>query len=92
MDSKQTLLEQYLTEYTPENRLGFCRLVRTKYRFEKYKLSSKFEDVDPEDFIVQDSNTLAKADKALQNGSCSKEEFIEIFNELDMDQIEYIGF
>ena len=92
MASKVELLEEYLTQYTPENRLGFCRLVRTKYRFEKYRLSCKFEDIDPNDFIVQDPTILAKADKAIQKKSCSKEEFIEIFNALDLEQINYIGF
>jgi len=92
MSTKEQLLEEYLTEYTPENRLGFCKLVRRKYRFEKYKFSTRFEDIEPEDFIVQNPITLAKADKVIQQGSCSIEEFKDIFNDLDVEQINYIGF
>lgn len=93
MTNKEELLEQYITEYSehPEYRLGFCRLVRTKYRFENYKMTTKFEDIFPEDFIVHNPATLAKTDQVLQKGSCSIDEFKEFFNELEVDQILYIG-
>lgn len=92
MTSKENLLEEYITQYTPENRLGFCKLVRRKYRLENYRLSVKFEDINPEDFIVQNPDTLVKADNAIRQGSCSEEEFKDIFNDLTEDQINYIGF
>jgi hypothetical protein len=92
MNSKENLLEEYITEYTPENRLGFCKLVRKKYRFENYRMSVKFEDINSKDFIVQNPITLAKVDNVIMQGSCSKEEFKDIFNDLTKDQIIYIGF
>jgi len=34
---KTTLLNEYLEQYTPENRINFCSLALRKYRFEKYR-------------------------------------------------------
>lgn len=92
MSSKETLLESYLTEYTADNRFGFCKIARRKYRFEKYSLEIPFKDIEPKDFIVQDPSTLAKIDTVIRNGSCSTGEFTDIFNELSVNQINYIGF
>lgn len=89
---KDALREYYLKEYTSENRLGFCKLARRKYRFENYKLSTRYEDIEPEDFIVQTVSTLTKIDKILQKNQCSVEDFTDVFNDLSVDQINYIGF
>ena len=89
---KDSLMEYYLNNYTPENRLGFCKLARRKYKFENYKMSVRFEDIEPEDFIVQNVNTLTKIDKIIQNKKCSEVDFINVFNDLTLEQINYIGF
>lgn len=89
---KDSLRKYYIKEYTPENRLGFCKLARRKYRFENYKMSVRFEDIEPEDFIVQNVSTLTKIDKILQKNQCSVDEFTDVFNDLSVDQINYIGF
>ena len=89
---KEGLLGYYLKHYTADNRLGFCKLARRKYRFEKYKMSVRFEDIEPEDFIVQNSSTLAKIDQIIKNNKCSVEEFTNVFNDLSLDEINYIGF
>ena len=75
---KDALRKYYITEYTPENRLGFCKLARRKYRFENYKMSVRFEDIEPEDFIVQNVSTLTKIDKIIKNNICSVEDFTDV--------------
>ena len=47
---RENLLNDYLTEYTPENRMGFMKLVLKKYRFENYKISDN--DIKYETFNI----------------------------------------
>ena len=89
---RTNLLTSYLTEYTPENRMGFMNLVLNKYRFEKYKLSVNDHDIKFEDLIVQDQTIRDNAQMIIDSGSCSKDQFKEVFNMLTVDQINYIGF
>ena len=92
MDTKTELLNFYLENYTPDNRLGFCKLAKRKYRFEKYKMSVKEEDILPEDRIVQDEETLELIDSIINSNECSVDNFKKVFNKLSEDQINYIGF
>lgn len=92
MDSKTDLLNYYLENYTPDNRLGFCKLAKRKYRFEKYKMSVKEKEILPEDRIVQDEETLELIDSIINSNECSIDDFKKVFNKLSEDQINYIGF
>lgn len=83
-------LNHYLEEYTPENRLGFMRIALNKYRFENHKLSSN--DIPFEDMIVQNNMLRSEMESILNQGSCSEEEFTNVFSKLSLDQIYYIGF
>lgn len=84
------LLNDYLTQYTPENRMGFMRLVLNKYLFENYKLSDN--NIQFEDMIVQDNNVRNTVENILNSGECSEDDFANVFNMLELDQIYYIGF
>lgn len=84
------LLNDYLTQYTPENRMGFMRLVLNKYRFENYKLSDN--NIQFEDMIVQDNNVRNTVENILNSGQCTEDDFANVFNMLELDQIYYIGF
>ena len=92
MDSKEKTLTYYLENYTPENRVGFCKLALRKYHFEKYSLRVKENDIAFEDRIVQDNETLKYLSNIANNKSCSVDEFNNVFNMLTLDQITYIGF
>ena len=89
-------LQDYLDNYTANNRLGFMNLCLTKYQFHKYKLSVKNEDIDDSDRIVQntneDKNLRSDIQTIIYSGTCSKEKFTNIFNRLTQDQILYIGY
>lgn len=92
MESKEETLAYYLENYTPENRIGFCKLALSKYHFEKYSLRVKENDIAFEDRIVQDNETREHLHNIINNGSCSVDEFKTVFNMLTLDQITYIGF
>ena len=89
-------LQDYLTNYTDANRLGFMNLCLTKYQFHKYKLSVKNEDIDDSDRIVQnteqDEHLREDIQEIVDSGACSKEDFTNIFNRLTQEQIDYIGY
>ena len=84
------LLNDYLAEYTPENRMGFMKLVLKKYSFENYKLRDN--DIKFEDMIIQDQNIRKNVQNIINSGSCSVDQFKDVFNKLTLDQIYYIGF
>ena len=98
---KLTLLNQYLNGYTDENnqlvpgytdsnRLGFCKLALRKYKFEKYKLNE--HNIKPEDHIVQDNNIRSQLLEIVEKGECSVDDFKMVFDNLTVDQINYIGY
>ena len=82
---KELLLDQYIKGYTPENRLGFIKLVLTKYKLSDNNI--KFEDL-----IVQDTNIRNIANNIIKQKSCTPDNFKKVFNMLNIDQIYYIGF
>jgi hypothetical protein len=101
---KELLLDQYIKGYTPENRLGFIKLVLTKYKLSDNNI--KFEDlivqdtnirniannIKFEDLIVQDTNIRNIANNIIKQKSCTPDNFKKVFNMLNIDQIYYIGF
>ena len=87
---RENLLNLYLSEYTPENRIEFAKLVLSKYRFEKYVLNDY--NIDFSDMIVQDETTRNMAESIINKNECTEDDFIELFNMLDLQQIDYIGF
>lgn len=42
--------------------------------------------------IVQDETTRNMAESIINKNECTKDDFIELFNILDLQQIYYIGF
>ena len=87
---RENLLNDYLTEYTPENRMEFMKLVLKKYHFENYKISDN--DIKYEDMIIQDKTIKNNVQEIINSGSCSIDQFKNIFNKLTLEQIYYIGF
>ena len=92
MSEKQELFSHYITTYTPEFRFSWCKLCKTKYRFENYSMCVNLHDVAKENFIVQDTELLKYIDQVIQSGQCSVDNFTHIFNKLSLDQINYIGY
>lgn len=90
--NKQQLLNHYITTYTPNNRMGFLKLCLTKYKFEKYSLRVKNEDIKEEDRIVTDKSLKEDIQTIINTGKCSINDFTCVFNQLTVDQIIYIGY
>jgi hypothetical protein len=87
---RENLLTEYLTEYSPVNRMNFINQVLNKYIFERYKLRDN--NIKFEDMIITDNHIRNIALQISNNGECSEEDFINVFNMLEIEQIEYIGF
>jgi len=91
MTEKQELLKQYVTTYTPENRFGFCKLCLSKHRFELYSMKVKNE-VSKDIFIVQNDDLRVYINNVIETNECSVEQLTHIFNNLNLEQIYYIGY
>ena len=92
MSEKQKLLNHYITTYTPENRFSFIELCIKKYKFEKYSMRVNLNDVDNKDFIVLDNELRKYIKSVIKSGICSEDNFTHIFNKLEIEQINYIGY
>ena len=83
-------LQEYLTQYTKENRMEFMKLCLSKYLFHEYKISDF--NIKDEHRIIQNTKLRSEIQEIINSGSCSKEDFTKIFNQLEPKQINYIGF
>jgi len=79
-----------LTNYTPDNRLGMCRLILIKYRIENYKFSDT--EISEDDLIVKDAEVRNMCTICINNGVCSSEQLSTILNKLTWEEAEYIGY
>ena len=87
---RQYLLQEYIDGYNDDNRFNFCKLALRKYRFEKYRMNSN--NIAPEDYVIQNISTRNKIQNVINTGICSIENFTNIFNTLEIDDINYIGY
>jgi len=86
---KTDLIDHMLSIYTPENRMGWCKLATIKYRFQNYRLSE--HDIKPQDYIVQDQTTLEMINGQIRKKSCSNDELRNIMERFSVDDLIYIG-
>nr|QFG74712.1 MAG: hypothetical protein [Megaviridae environmental sample] len=82
---RKKLLDLYLHGYTPQNRLGFMKLVLTKV----YWSNSAVTD---NSLIVADQDIIYKVKEIVKSNKCSVEQFSSIFNKLSFEQIYIIGY
>ena len=87
---KLQTFNEYKNEYTEKDRVSFCNIALEKFKFEKYKLSDN--NINDIDLIVTDQNTRKFMETIIQKNTCSENEFNELFKQLSMEQINYIGF
>jgi hypothetical protein len=89
--NKEDRLKEYLDGYTSENRLTFIECAFNKYYGHHYSIL-KQERIKVTDYIVTDQNIRNNMKGIIDKKECSVETFTEIFNLLDIDQIDYIGY
>lgn len=87
---KLQTFNEYKNQYTEEDRVSFCNIALKKFKFENYKLSDN--NINDIDLIVTDQNTRKFMENIIQKNTCSENEFNELFKQLSMEQINYIGF
>ena len=96
---RNTVIEEYVVlndpndvndNYTPENRFNFCKIALKKHYFPKYGL--KDYNISPEHYVITNPDVRNHIQTIINSGSCSKKEFIDILNSLNVNQIRYIGF
>ena len=91
---KQNLINEYLDNYEENDMINFCQVAINKYRFEKYKIKNlNRQNIDIEDYIIdRDSEAYNLMLNIINNQRCNQEDFANILELLDYEQIIYIGF
>lgn len=87
---KTELLNMYLDGYNPQDRLGFCKLALEKHDFTKYSL--RVTEINHCDYVIKDNNVRNKINSVINKGACSIQDFKDIFNLLEINQIDQIGY
>lgn len=87
---KTDLLNMYLDGYNSQDRLDFCNLALEKHDFIKYSL--RVTKINPCDYVIKDNNVRDKIKSVVNKGSCSIQDFKDIFNLLEINQIDQIGY
>ena len=89
--TKEDRLNEYLNGYTPENRFRFMELCLKKHYSQNYSMKND-QTVLEEDYVVTDQNLRNNIQEVINKNECSVNDFTDIFNQLDVDQIDYIGY
>jgi len=87
---KSNLFEKYIAEYTDKNKYRFCEIALNKFRFENYKMSDR--NIKDKDYIIQNKTLREYIQAVIDTKKCEKNQFKYIFDNLNLDQIYYIGF
>ena len=80
----------YLNGYNSQDRLDFCNIALEKHDFAKY--SFHVTKINPCDYVIKDNNVRNKIKSVINKGACSIQDFKDIFNLLEINQIDYIGY
>jgi hypothetical protein len=91
--TKQELLQHYLNLYNDQSRLNFVKLALKKYRFENYKISNNNAEqiINNNDYIINNYHVRNILNNIVEKNYCSVSDFVNIFNNLTIEQISYIG-
>ena len=91
---KNNLINDYLTNYDEGNMIGFCNIALNKYRFEKYKIRNLNRDkIDEDDYIVNRNHPVFNLmTQRVDEESCTPDQFRNILENLEIEQLYYIGF
>lgn len=68
----------------------YLNFALNKYRFENYN-SIKNQEINPNDYIISDSNLRNTITNKLNQNNIKKDEFNQILEKLTLDQLSYIG-
>ena len=88
--TKEDRLNKYLNGYTPENRFNFIKLCLKKYYSQNH--SMKNNQTILRNCVVIDQDLRNNIQEVINKNICSVNDFTYIFNQLDIDQIDYIGY